>query len=99
MRFRIREVYILLCTLSSAKGFTVSPLAKIESSRKLAGRSSLFSLHMSKALQRPGQASSDAPSVALIGGGIAGLTCARRLKELGLSPTVCAVEDAGDVGN
>ena len=34
------------------------------------------------------QAASDAPSVALIGGGISGLACANRLQELGLQATV-----------
>lgn len=78
---------LVLGILSTAKGFSAPAVAKFGQIRILPSHC-LSSLQMNKALQRPGQASSDAPSVALIGGGISGLTCARRLKELGLSPTV-----------
>jgi predicted NAD/FAD-dependent oxidoreductase len=67
----------------TASGFLQKPLG---GSSTVTRRT--LSLMMNKALQRPGQAGSNGPSVALIGGGIAGLACARRLKELGLSPTV-----------
>ena len=82
-------------TISTARSFLVAPLASRQSigCRTIAGRQhqispALTSLKMNKALQRPGEANSDAKTVALIGGGIAGLACARRLKELGLAPTV-----------
>ena len=45
-------------------------------------------LSMNKALARPGAAPVGAAKVAVIGGGISGLVCVRRLKELGLDPTV-----------
>ena len=78
---------LLVCTVRTTRGFATGVLLASSSSRSARDRGAVTSLAMSKALQRPGQPS-DAPKVALIGGGISGLACARRLKELGLSPTV-----------
>jgi hypothetical protein len=80
---------LLVGAIGAARGFLVGPHTALPRATVGACRRALaVQLTMNKALARPGQASTDAPSVALIGGGISGLACARRLKELGLSPTV-----------
>ena len=79
MRTGAASVLSVLLVARAAQGF-VLPAPR--------SRPALLSLSMNKALQRPGQASADAKTIAIIGGGISGLVCARRLKELGLSPTV-----------
>jgi predicted NAD/FAD-dependent oxidoreductase len=83
-------VFVLSCTVRTAAGFSglLSLPAVLTKQPQTTSRAGVLSLNMNKALQRPGQACSEAKSVALIGGGISGLVCAQRLKELGLNPTV-----------
>ena len=86
MRLAHASVLAVLLLAKAARGFVLPAVAA--SALRGRTRAAPLSLVMNKALQRPGHASADAKSVGIIGGGIAGLVCAKRLKELGLSPTV-----------